>query len=135
MRLRPVRRYRRGMRTTLALFLLFFTGCSAAETSATAGCADVVEVQFEGLGGRTFRFAVSVESADTGWDKYADEWQVRDSGGRVLGTRTLTHPHVDEQPFTRSHEIFVEPGISDVIVAARDSVDGYCGSVVVVSIP
>ena len=39
---------------------------------------------------------------DTGWDDYADGWRVLDMDGNELGMRVLHHPHVDEQPFTRS---------------------------------
>ena len=50
----------------------------------------------------TFTIDATVESADTGWDKYADQWDVVDPGGVVLGTRVLAHPHDTEQPFTRT---------------------------------
>jgi hypothetical protein len=39
---------------------------------------------------------------DTGWDDYADGWRIETPAGEVLGTRVLHHPHVEEQPFTRS---------------------------------
>ena len=44
---------------------------------------------------------VTLKHADTGWDHYADEWVV-EVDGEIIATRTLHHPHVDEQPFTRS---------------------------------
>jgi hypothetical protein len=67
-----------------------------------------------------WRFDVSLSHPDSGWDHYADLWQVRDETGRVLGTRTLVHPHVDEQPFTRSLAgINIPPGLSQVSVYAR----------------
>ena len=81
---------------------------SATEASGTttgpddeAGrCADVIDVEISGDG--PYTFAVTVASPDTGWDKYADEWRIESEAGEVLGVRELTHPHVDEQPFTRS---------------------------------
>jgi len=43
---------------------------------------------------------------------------------------------VDEQPFTRSQSGIVIPdGIDRVIVRARDSVEGFCGTVVEVVVP
>ena len=41
-------------------------------------------------------------AADSGWDHYANRWEVLEPEGQVIATRTLLHPHVDEQPFTRS---------------------------------
>jgi hypothetical protein len=100
------------------------------------GCADVESVEVSETGPRTYRFDVTVHSADTGWDKYADAWEVRDPRGAVLGTRELLHPHVDEQPFTRSLAgVEIPPSVSQVEVAARDSVTGFCGETIVVTIP
>src|SRR6056297_2190336 len=60
-----------------------------------------VEVYENGDG--SWRFSVTVRHADTGWDHYADLWQVVDlTTGDVLGERVLAHPHTQEQPFTRS---------------------------------
>jgi hypothetical protein len=85
----------------------------------------VIAVEVTGDG--PYTFAVTVSSPDTGWDKYADEWRVESESGEVLGVRELTHPHVDEQPFTRSlRDVKAQAG-STVFVAARDSVEGYCG--------
>jgi len=93
-----------------------------------------VNVVHSGVGNYTFD--VTVRSADTGWDKYADRWEVTATDGAVLGTRVLAHPHVDEQPFTRSQSGIVIPdGIDRVIVRARDSVEGFCGAVVEVVVP
>lgn len=50
----------------------------------------------------TYRFDVTIRHPDTGWDHYADGWRVLDMDGNELGMRVLFHPHVDEQPFTRS---------------------------------
>ena len=52
--------------------------------------------------GGTWTFSVTLRHGDTGWDDYADGWRVVMEDGTVLGTRTLYHPHVQEQPFTRS---------------------------------
>ncbi len=95
-------------------------------SAGDGGCADVVDVEVRGDG--PYTFAVTVSSPDTGWEKYADEWRIESEGGEILGVRELAHPHVDEQPFTRSlGGVEIEAGTS-VVVAARDSVEGYCGS-------
>ncbi len=76
-----------------------------------------------------WRFDVTVRHDDSGWDHYADEWQVIDAeNGDVLGTRELAHPHVDEQPFTRSRSgIEIPSDTSVVIVRAKCNVHGFGG--------
>lgn len=76
-----------------------------------------------------WRFDVTVRHDDTGWDHYADEWQVIDAEtGDVLGTRELAHPHVDEQPFTRSRSgIEIPSDTSVVVVRAKCNVHGFGG--------
>jgi hypothetical protein len=92
-------------------------------------CADVENVEITAEADGTFRFEVTVRSPDTGWDKYADAWEVRAPDGTVLGTRVLTHPHVEEQPFTRSLSgVAIPEGITQAEVAARDLVEGFCGA-------
>ena len=49
-----------------------------------------------------YQFAVTLRHADKSWDHYANFWQVQSEDGKVLGKRVLHHPHVNEQPFTRS---------------------------------
>ena len=92
-----------------------------------------VEVQKAGMG---WRFEVTIEHPDTGWDHYADGWEVLDSEGNLLGERILHHPHVEEQPFTRSlSSVMVPDGTREVYVRARCSVDGWSGDPVPVSLP
>jgi hypothetical protein len=97
-------------------------------TVSFAGEADVVDVKVERAGDRTFTFTVTVQHDDKGWDHYANQWEVLGPEGKVLGTRVLYHPHVDEQPFTRSLSgVKVPEGVSTVTLRARDSVHGYGG--------
>jgi len=66
--------------------------------------------------------------ADTGWEHYADAWRVVTETGKILGTRTLYHPHEEEQPFTRSlRGVQIPQGIGVVIVEAHDKVHGWSG--------
>jgi hypothetical protein len=54
----------------------------------------------------------------------------------VLGTRVLTHPHVDEQPFTRSLSgVAIPEGFTQVEIAARDLVEGFCGAMMGAAVP
>lgn len=72
------------------------------------------------------RFSVTLSHPDTGWDHYADGWEVLDADGNSLGIRKLLHPHVTEQPFTRSLSGVVVPeGAAVVYVRARCNVDGW----------
>jgi hypothetical protein len=69
---------------------------------------------------------VTLKHADTGWDHYANEWRIVDGKGKVLGRRVLAHPHVDEQPFTRSlYFAKIPPQVSVVFVEASDTVHGW----------
>lgn len=102
---------------------------------ALAGEADVLQVKAVQQGG-TYRFDVTVAHEDTGWDHYADAWEVIAPDGTVLGVRTLFHPHVDEQPFTRSLTgVKVPDSVSEVTVRAHDKVHGWGGAEVTVKIP
>ena len=83
----------------------------------------------------TYRFDVTVKHADTGWDHYADAFEVLSPDGQVLGTRILAHPHVNEQPFTRSlSNVKVPPDIDTVIVRARDKIHDYGGQTVTIEL-
>jgi hypothetical protein len=108
---------------------------TATAGTAAEGCADVVGVTIE-PGDAGFTVSATVASADTGWEKYADLWEVRAPDGSVLGERVLAHPHETEQPFTRSvGGVDIPPEIAEVVVAARDSVAGFCGAEFVAEVP
>lgn len=97
-------------------------------SSALAGEADVLDVKVAKQGDGTYRFDVTVEHADTGWDHYADGWEVATEDGMRLGYRTLYHPHVNEQPFTRSLSgVSIPDGIDRVVVRAHDSIHEWGG--------
>lgn len=73
----------------------------------------------------SWRFNVTLKHGDTGWDHYADQWQVFSLDDQLLGSRTLYHPHVNEQPFTRSLSgVKIPEGTTEVIIRARDKVHG-----------
>ena len=103
---------------------------------AMAGEADVVDVSVSEQSDGVFRFDVTVAHADTGWEHYADRWEVVAPDGTILGTRTLLHPHENEQPFTRSLSgVVVPPDIDTVTVRAHDSVHGLGGAEMTVTLP
>ena len=121
--------------------ILIAAGCSTGEpaegpvVASDAGCADVVEATIAS-DGDGWTISATVASVETGWDKYADAWQVRGPDDQLLGERVLAHPHENEQPFTRSLSgIDIPDGVDTVTVAARDSVLGFCGEVFVLEVP
>jgi hypothetical protein len=101
-----------------------------------AGEADVVDVEVKRTGENIYYFSVTVRHSDEGWDHYANKWDVVALDGTVLGTRILHHPHVNEQPFTRSLSgVKIPETIESVTIRAHDSVHDYGGKTVTVELP
>lgn len=102
---------------------------------AEAGEADVIDAAITRIGAQ-FRVDATIRSNDTGWDYYADRFDVLAPDGTVLGTRILYHPHENEQPFTRSLNGLVIPeGVTKVIVRASMKPGGAGGEVVELVVP
>lgn len=137
---------------SVILFVLLLSACGSDEPIPTltpaptaaprVANADVVFVRAVEAEDGTWTFDVTVQHPDTGWEDYADGWDVVLPDGTVilpdpdsLFTRLLTHPHETEQPFTRSQSgIAIPDGVNEVVVRAHDLVDGYGGQVVVVQL-
>ena len=86
--------------------------------------------------GAGWRFDVTLNHPDTGWDHYADGWRVELADGTVLGDRPLAHPHVNEMPFTRSQSGIVIPdGVTEVYLRARCNVDGWAEATTAYTLP
>lgn len=112
--------------------LMLFAALSVSP--ALAGPADVVSAEAV-RNGDDWTFNVTVKHGDTGWDHYADSWEVLDPDGEVLAVRVLLHPHVNEQPFTRSlGGVIVPEDVTTVTLRARDSVHGYGGAEIQVTL-
>lgn len=126
-------------------------GCrAAADTKPSAGPdqpaiaanADVIYVRAVQDADQSWTFYVTVRHPDTGWINYADGWDVVCPDATVIKTaqsrkytRDLLHPHVDEQPFTRSASgIIIPPNVTQVRVRAHDAVDGFGGAEVDVNL-
>lgn len=105
--------------------------------SVLAGQADVLKVVIlpAAEAGR-FDLQVTLRHADSGWDHYANRWEVLAPDGRVIATRVLAHPHEHEQPFTRGLSGVRIPAESTWIrVRGHDLVHGYGGREVTLSVP
>lgn len=104
--------------------------------------ADVLFVRATEAEDGTWSFAVTVQHPDSGWENHADGWDVVTPDGAVVQpegdspfTRLLTHPHVEEQPFTRSRSgIVLPPGTNTVQVRAHSLVGGFGGQEVEVDL-
>lgn len=111
---------------------------AAVLCSASLAHADpsTIETASAVRSGETWRISVTLRHPDTGWDHYADGWEVRTPDGAVLGTRVLAHPHVTEQPFTRSlGGVAIPDGVMQVMIHARCNEDGYTGAPFTLSLP
>ena len=118
------------------IFAFVMCGLLAMASSPVfAGEADVVGVEVTKVEADVYRFSVTVKHADAGWDHYADRWEVLDMQGNSLGSRVLMHPHVDEQPFTRSMTLSIPMHVKKVIVRAHDKIHEYGGKEMVVMLP
>lgn len=96
-----------------------------AAASAHADPAEIVDAQAR-MSGNSWTVSVTLRHGDTGWDDYADGWRVELADGTVLATRTLFHPHVEEQPFTRSQSgIAIPDGVTDVRIRAKTLTEGW----------
>lgn len=102
---------------------------------AIAGEVDVIDVQISGSGNGLFNISATLEHADTGWDHYANRWDVLDENGKVLGSRELLHPHVNEQPFTRSLQLKIPESVKTVTIQANDSVHELGGKTFSIAVP
>lgn len=100
-----------------------------------AGEADVIAAKVVSLGGDQYRIDTTIKHNDSGWSHYANAWDVLDESGTVLGTRTLFHPHVNEQPFTRSLTLSIPNSVKNIQIRAQDSEHGYGGKTIFLTIP
>lgn len=98
---------------------------SASISSATANEVHIVDAKAAPQASGAYRFDVTLEHADTGWDHYADAFIIQTLEGEQLGERILLHPHVNEQPFTRSlNGVTIPEDVCEVEIVARDTVHG-----------
>ena len=118
------------------------TATAPPTATSSAANADVTFVRAIQAADGSWTFHVTVSHPDTGWDDYADGWDILTLNGTQLKiregdvfTRLLAHPHVDEQPFTRSQSgIVIQEDITKVIARAHDIVDGFGGKEIIVDL-
>jgi len=96
-------------------------------TAVSASGPEIIEANIRlSSNGPTYNFDVTVRHDDSGWDHYADRYEIRSPEGDILGVRILAHPHVNEQPFTRSvGGIQIPKGLGYVLIRGRDNHGTY----------
>lgn len=113
--------------------LLALALSSAAPVLADA--PEILDVAIEKQG-MDWQVSVTIRHPDSGWDHYADGWEVIDAKGKRLGYRELMHPHVDEQPFTRSlRNVMVPDGMREIYVRAHCSDGSWTAEPAAVAVP
>ena len=116
---------------TILISTLFF--CCFVTINANE--VDIVNVKASQQTDKNWRFDVTLKHDDKGWDHYANEWQILAADNKILGTRTLYHPHVDEQPFTRSlNGIKIPADVKTVRIIAKDTVHGLSTKVIEINL-
>lgn len=94
-------------------------------TVVFANDVEIVNVNLTKQSG-SWRADVTLKHADTGWKHYADGWRIVDEKGNEIGKRTLYHPHVNEQPFTRSLGSFhISSDKKIIFIEAHDLKHGW----------
>ena len=105
-----------------------------ASGTASAGEVRIVDVKVRCQVDCVFN--VTLEHADTGWDHYANQWDVVTLDGKLFKSRVLYHPHVDEQPFTRSLSgVSIPKETKQVKIRAKDLKHGYSKQTFLVDLP
>lgn len=100
--------------------VLFLTG-----QAAVADPASIENVRVTTEAG-AWTFEVTISHNDTGWGHFSDAWRIVDENGKEIAIRELIHPHVKEQPLTRSLSgINLPLGSKRVGIQARDTQGGW----------
>ncbi|HSR61982.1 MAG TPA: hypothetical protein VLN56_01095 [Gammaproteobacteria bacterium] len=120
------------MKYTAFLVLLFIVPAFPAY----ADYADVIEADIKYEGDSRYTFFVTVSHKDTGWDHYADRWEILTLDDEVITGRVLRHPHVGQQSFTRPlHFVSLPDDISQVKIRAHCTRDGFGGKTMEIGLP
>lgn len=120
------------LRIVRLVAIIFLAGAA----TAWAGEADVISAKVAKGPDGAYNFDVTIRSNDRGWDYYCDRFEVLALDGKVLGVRTLYHPHETEQPFTRElYGVRIPAGLTKVTIRARHKPKGYNGETLTIALP
>ena len=130
---------------SFAILSALLVGCSDDQTEESTKTpekkvqstadADVTNVFAREESDGLWTFHVSVKHKDVNWYDFADGWDVVLPDGSPVKpdpfgqfTRHIRHPHVHEQPFTRTQkEISIPKDVDRVRVRAHDKKHGWGG--------
>jgi len=108
------------MKTKIILMLLFISNLYSNEVdviNATASCNKQ----------NICNFTATLKHHDTSWKHYANKFDIM-VNNKVIATRVLFHPHINEQPFTRGISgIKLAKNTKSVTIRAHDLVHKYGG--------
>jgi len=114
----------------LGISLLLIAG--AVQASETI----VKNVEVNKVSTDTYRFSVTLAHPDKSWDHYANIWQVETVSGEIIAKRILLHPHINEQPFTRSLSgVVIDSDVKEVVIVAGCTVDGIHSNKFTIALP
>ena len=107
------------MKTKLTLILLFITSLYSNEVdviNATASCQD-----------NNCYITATLKHNDTSWKHYANKFDII-VDNIIIATRILHHPHIHEQPFTRSiSNVKIPNNTKTITIKAHDLIHKYGG--------
>jgi hypothetical protein len=104
--------------------------------SSVAGNVEIVKAKASLRSAGIFSFSVTLKHGDMGLKHFADAWEVVAPDGKVLGARTLLHPHEHEEPLTRGLSgVKIPVGINKVLIRAHDKVHGTPPNTFEVTVP
>ena len=108
------------LKKLILINLLFLTSIVVANE------VKVVYVEARCNTNKVCTFNVTLEHKDTSWKHFANKWEIYTPDNKLIATRILHHPHVNEQPFTRSLSSLHIPGNEKIIfIEAHDKKHGW----------
>ena len=84
------------------LWLLTASAFLLPANASWAGQASVMDATVHANNNGTYAISATTFHKDEGLERYVYKFEVLDISEKVLATRVLFHPYVDERPFTRS---------------------------------
>ena len=84
------------------LWLLTASAFLLPANASWAGQASVMDATVHANNNGTYAILATTFHKDEGLERYVYKFEVLDISEKVLATRVLFHPYVDERPFTRS---------------------------------
>ena len=122
--------------TSITLWISSLVLVILSSLPAIAGGADVIDASAMRDSNGRYTVTATIQHDDKDWKHYVNRFEVVSPEGKVLGTRYIGHPHVHEQPFTRSAmSVRVPEGVREVRIRAHDKLHGFSGKEFILKLP